>query len=234
MHECCAYLARMAEISYDFLIMFRPKYNLTDSLVGMLTSIAESKAIVQRSKLLPKHELRLRRQALVRMTHSSTEIEGNILNLRQVEAIVANKKVDAPQRDIYEVQNYLKALKYIETVVQANQPITEKIFLKVHRLVTDKTLSSDRSGKYRTGPVYVVRRRLGFANEVVYTAPAANDVPKLCHDLLTWLSTSEQETINPVIVAGILPGNRGYSSVCRRQRPNRTRDGHTDAVPTRL
>lgn len=184
--------------------MFQPKYILNDPLVATLTSIAESKAIIERAKLLPRHALRLRRQALIRMTHSSTEIEGNVLNLQQVEAIVANKKVDAPQRDIYEVQNYIKALKYIDTVVQSRRPITEKIFLKIHRLVTDKTLPRDRSGHYRSGPVYVVRRRLGLSDEVVYTAPAAADVPRLCHDLLTWLVESDGDNINPVIVAGIL------------------------------
>lgn len=204
LHESCAYIARFDEMSYASIVMFQPKYTLTDSLVALLTSIAESKAIVERAKLLPKHELRLRHQALIRMTHSSTEIEGNLLNLEQVEAIAANKKVDAPQRDIYEVQNYLKALRYIDTVVQAKQPMTEKIFLKIHRLVTDKTLPKDRSGRYRQGPVYVVRRRLGFSNEVVYTAPAAQAVPQLCHDLLVWLSESEEDNINPVIVAGIL------------------------------
>lgn len=184
--------------------MFKPKYHLTDRLVTMLTSIAESKAIIERAKILPKHEVRLRRQALIRMTHSSTEIEGNILNLQQVEAIVANKKVDAPERDIYEVKNYLKALKYIEDVVAKKQPITEKTFLRIHRLVTDKTLPTDRSGEYRTSPVYVVRRQLGLGDQVVYTGPLAKAVPQLSTDLLAWLTQSELSRINPVIVAGII------------------------------
>ncbi len=179
-------------------------YHLTDSIVSKLTAIAESKAIIERAKLLPKNEVRLRRQALIRMTHSSTEIEGNVLTLQQVEAIVANKKVVAPQRDIYEVKNYLNALKYIAQVVETQQPITQKTLLRIHRLVTDRTLPKDRSGHYRTGPIYVVRRRLGLADEIVYTGPKAKDVPQLSQYLLTWLAASEREQINPVIVAGIL------------------------------
>lgn len=184
--------------------MFKPKYTLTDIIVSKLIDIAEAKAVIERAKLLPKSELQLRRQALIRMTHSSTEIEGNILNLQQVEAILANKKVDAPQRDIYEVQNYLKALKYIDTVVQAKRLISEKVLLRIHRLVTDKTLPTDRTGHYRKGPVYVVRRRLGRPDEVVYTGPAATHVPRLCQDLLQWLQQSETDAINPVLVAGIV------------------------------
>ncbi len=184
--------------------MFSPKYKLTDSIVAMLTSIAESKGIISRAKLLPQNEVKLRRQALIRMTHSSTEIEGNILNLKQVEAIVARKKVDAPSREIYEVENYLKALKYIDQIVSKKQPVTEKILLKVHRLVTDKTLPKDQSGHYRKGPVFVVRRRLGFTDEIVYRGPAAKDVPRLVRDLIAWLGKSQEQDINPVIVAGIL------------------------------
>src|SRR3990172_12436042 len=123
---------------------FKPQYKLTDKIVGMLTAIAEAKAAIDRAKLLPKQELRLRRQALIRMTHSSTHIEGNQLNLHQVEAIYAHKKVDAPNRDIYEVQNYLKALRYIEQIVKKKQPFSAGAGLKIHRLVTHKTLPHAR------------------------------------------------------------------------------------------
>jgi len=184
--------------------MFNPKYSLTDRIVSMLMSIAESRSVIERAHILPASEVRLRRQALVRMTHSSTEIEGNILNIQQVEALMANKKVDAPERDIYEVENYLKALKYIETVVADRKPVTEKVLLKVHALVTQRTLPDDRSGHYRKGPIYVVRQGFGMPQEVVYTGPSAADIPALCADLLAWLDKSQKQDINPVLVAGIL------------------------------
>ena len=78
------------------------------------------------------------------MSHSSTGIEGNRLNIRQVEAIVEHKKVDAPIRDIYEVQNYLNALRYISTVVKDKRPITERTIIAIHRLVTNKTLTVEQ------------------------------------------------------------------------------------------
>jgi len=183
--------------------MFKPQYTLTDKIVGMLTLIAEAKAAVDRAKLLPKQELRLRRQALIRMTHSSTHIEGNQLNLHQVEAVYAHKKVDAPNRDIYEVQNYLKALRYIEQVVQKKRLLTERVILKIHKLVTEKTLSDEQCGKYRKGPVYVVRRRLGFPDEKVYTGPKAQKVKKLMAELVEWILESEKQDVHPVIVAGV-------------------------------
>lgn len=183
--------------------MFKPRYKLTNKIVNMLTAIAESKAVIERAKLLPKQELQLRRQALIRMTHSSTQIEGNILNLHQVEGVYAHKKIDAPDRDIYEVQNYLKALRYIGKIVENKQPISEKIILRIHKMVADKTLPEEQCGHYRRGPVYVVRHRLGRPRETLYTAPEAKRVPLMMIDLIGWMQKSAKEKINPIIVAGI-------------------------------
>src|SRR3990167_7999305 len=142
-------------------IMYKPKYNLNDKILSELTAIAEAKGIIDRAKILPQQEQRLRRQAVIRMTNHSTKIEGNRLNMGQVEALYAKKKIDAPDRDIYEVNNYLNALKYIEKIVADKKLITEKIILKIHKLVTAKTLAPQFSGRYRLGPIYVVRRKFG-------------------------------------------------------------------------
>ena len=183
--------------------MFNPKYKLTNKILSDLTTIAEAKSIIERAKILPKQELQLRRQATIRMTHHSTEIEGNRLNMRQVGALYANKKIDAPDRDIYEVKNYLNALKFIEKTVLEKKQITDKVILKIHRLVTAKTMEPQFCGKYRPGPIYVVRRRISMPMETIYTGPKAKNVPNLITNLVDWLKKSEKENINPIIVAAI-------------------------------
>ena len=183
--------------------MYNPKYNLNNKILSDLTAIAEAKGIIDRAKILPQQELRLRRQAIIRMTHHSTEIEGNRLNMGQVEALYAKKKIDAPDRDIYEVKNYLNALKYIEKIVADKKPITEKVILKIHKLVTDKTLAPQFSGHYRVRPIYVVRRQFGVPQETLYTGPEAKQVPKLMADFIAWLKDSEDKDINPAIAAAI-------------------------------
>lgn len=184
--------------------MFNPKYTLTDALVQMLTSIAESKEVIARAKIVPQQELKLKRQALARMTHSSTAIEGNKLNLNEVGALLSHKKVDAPQREVYEAQNYLKALRYIEKIVVGRRPMTEKIVRAVHALVTRNTIAKEQCGRYRTGPVYVIKKYPGLREEVVYTGPPAKEVLGLCKDLLGWAEQSERKGVNPVIAAGIV------------------------------
>ncbi|MFH0780059.1 MAG: Fic family protein [Parcubacteria group bacterium] len=183
--------------------MFNPKYKLTDKIVRDLTAIAEAKGVIDRAKILPQQEIRLRRQAIIRMTHHSTEIEGNKLNLNQVEALYAKKKIDAPDRDIYEVKNYLNALKYIEKTVKDKKPITEKVILSIHKLVTDKTLAPQYCGHYRSGSIYVVRRRFGQPQETLYAGPDAKRVPLLMAEFVAWLQESETKEINPALAAAV-------------------------------
>jgi Fic family protein len=45
---------------------------------------------------------------------------------------------------------------------------------------------------------------LGVTKEIVYTGPEAKKVEKLCRDLIGWINSSESESINPVIVAGVV------------------------------
>lgn len=183
--------------------MFSPQYKLTDKILRDLTAIAEAKGIIDRAKILPQQEIKLRRQAIIRMTHHSTEIEGNQLNMDQVAAIHAKKKVDAPNRDIYEVKNYLNVLKFIEQTVTKKQSLTEKTILQIHKLVAANTLAPQDCGHYRSGPIYVVRRRLGMPDETLYTGPEAKRVPQLVTDFVRWLKESEEKEMNPVVVAAI-------------------------------
>ncbi len=183
--------------------MFNPKYQINNKILYFLSLISEARATIDQAKLLPQNELKLKRQALIRMTHNSTQIEGNVLSLRQVEAVLGKQKVDAPLRDVYEVQNYLKALRYIEEVVQKKQVINEKVLLKIHRLVTAKTLPKEQSGAYRKGMVHVVRRRIGRPQEIVYTGPKPKKIPKLCQNLIKWIQQSNKEKMSPVLMAGI-------------------------------
>lgn len=200
----CAILARFSLRRYTNSYMFNPPYKLTNKMVTLLTAIAEARAVINRAKLLPKQELRLRRQALIRMTHASTKIEGNALNFYQVEAIAQHKKIDAPARDIYEVENYLTALRFISRTVKHKQSITEKVVLKIHKLVTDKTLPEEQLGHYRKEPVHVVRRRFSMSDEIMYTAPDARKISHLMADLIEWVQKAEKEDIHPIIVAGIV------------------------------
>ena len=80
--------------------MFEPKFVISQTILKNLTDIAEIKAIVERSKVLPLKEAKLRQQALIRMAHTSTSIEGNPLAEFEVEKVMEGKKVMAESRAI--------------------------------------------------------------------------------------------------------------------------------------
>ncbi|KKR87389.1 MAG: hypothetical protein UU48_C0003G0015 [Candidatus Uhrbacteria bacterium GW2011_GWF2_41_16] len=124
--------------------------------------------------------------------------------MREVEALADRKKIDAPERDIYEVENYLKTLKYIESVVEKKQTISKRIILQIHKYVTNKTLRADVSGHYRPGPVYIAKNYRDGRREIVYTAPEAKEVAWLMNALIAWMQNNETEGIDPVIAAGIV------------------------------
>ena len=95
--------------------MLDPNYSITPLTLSNMTEIAEIKAVVERSRVLPLNEAQLRRQAILRMAHTSTSIEGNKLAQFEVGKVIEGKAVRGAQKDILEVENYLKS--YIRSVL---------------------------------------------------------------------------------------------------------------------
>src|SRR5438477_12480935 len=108
-----------------YIPMFEPKYTITPVILSRIAEIAEIKAVVERSRVLPLNEAQLRRQAILRMAHTSTSIEGNKLAQFEVGKVIEGKAVRAPQKDILEVENYYKALKILDDMSKTKHDITE-------------------------------------------------------------------------------------------------------------
>src|SRR3989344_2021816 len=180
---------------------FNPNFSITPQLANLLTEIAVCRQKILSLKVLPQREIGLIKSARLRMIHSSTAIEGNLLDLREVEAVLAGKKpAEAKRDDILEVINYEKVLRFIDSLDNQKKINWEKIVLTIHQLTTDKLLSKKDSGHYRQGPVYIIQRPL---NKIIYTAPNYKQVPKLMNDLCSWLEAEETKKLSPVIAAAI-------------------------------
>ncbi len=57
--------------------MFKPNFRYTNEIVNSLTQISSAREIILNSPFIPKWEVSLRREAIIRCAHSSTAIEGN-------------------------------------------------------------------------------------------------------------------------------------------------------------
>lgn len=186
---------------------FNPKYTITDKILNNLTLIASAREVIEQSYLVPKWEAKLKRQALLHNTHSSTAIEGNKLTLEQVEALAEGKDVVATNKDKQEVLNYLEALEKIPALAEKGK-FKRETLLDIHKILTKGTLENmSDCGVFRNRQVYVGRRIFdgtGFREEIEYMPPKTEEVPLLVDEFIDWLNIEKTWEANPVLLAGIV------------------------------
>lgn len=179
---------------------FKPNFRYADRMVNDLTRIAVARDLILNSPLVPKWEMSLRRETIIRSAHSSTSIEGNRLSFEQVSDLAHGREVMATRKDKQEVLNYLKALERIGKLTDGRR-IAEKDVLNVHKMLTLRTLENPSDcGAYRNRYVVVGNRLTG---EILFRPPSNEDVPKLVKGLVEWLNSSEANAIDSIIEAGI-------------------------------
>ena len=181
--------------------MFKPNFRITNKIINYIADIAADREVILNSPLIPKWEVALRKEAIIRSAHSSTSIEGNRLSLKQVSNLAQGREVMATRKDKQEVLNYLNVLRNIGNLIKGNF-ITEKDILNIHRMVTKNTLNNpDDCGVYRNRYVVVANR---FTGEIFFRPPKNKDVPGLIGDLVKWINSKEVREFNSVIEAGIV------------------------------
>lgn len=180
--------------------MFKPNFRYTNKIVNNLTQIAVARELILNSPFVPKWEVVLRREAIIRSAHSSTAIEGNRLSLEQVGDLAFGREVMATHMDKQEVLNYLSVLENIDKLADG-EIITEKNLLNIHKMVTQETLENPSDcSVYRNRYVVVGNRLTG---EVIFRPPPNEDVPNLVKALIEWINSSEAKALDAVVEAGI-------------------------------
>ncbi len=180
--------------------MFQPNFKYTNKIVNLLSKISAAREVILNSPLIPKWEVTLRREAIIRSAHSSTHIEGNRLNLEQVSKLAQGRKITATRKDKQEVLNYLDVLRNINKLIKS-ETISVKEILKMHKKVTKGTLEHPEDcGVFRTRYVVVWNP---ITREVFFRPPQNKDVPELIKNLVAWINAKETQDIDPILEAGI-------------------------------
>ncbi len=180
--------------------MFAPNFRYTNRIVNNLVEITSAREIILNSYLVPKWEVSLRRDALIKAAHASTAIEGNPLTLEEVSQLAEGREVMASRKAKQEVLNYLNVLERIEKYRNGGN-VAEKSILRMYKDVTKQTLDSfEHEGNYREIQVYVGNRITG---EVTFMPPPPHDVPVLMGELIEWLNSDDSHNLSPVLVAGM-------------------------------
>jgi hypothetical protein len=94
----------------------RPPYDITPEILRWVSSISE-KIGEANALFLSKPSPQLRKQNQIKTIHSSLQIEGNTLTEDQITALLENKRVIGPQKDILEVLNAVKVYEDLGNLV---------------------------------------------------------------------------------------------------------------------
>ena len=160
--------------------LMKPSYKITSSILKLITSISEKVGEVN-ANLLNKPSPKLRKQNRIKTIHSSLKIEGNTLTEEQITALLENKRVIGPKKDVLEVLNAIKIYENLEDY----SPSKEKSFLKAHQNLMEGLI--ENSGKYRNQSVGIVK-----GSKIQHLAPPFGNVSYLMKNLFEYLQKSDE------------------------------------------
>lgn len=165
------------------IVSMKPPYDITPKILKLITSISEKIGEVN-ANYLTKQSPQLRKQNRIKTIHSSLKIEGNTLTEDQITALIENKRVIGPEKDVLEVLNAINVYEKLNSYDFSS----DKNFLKAHLDLMSGLI--DSSGKYRNQGVGIVKGTI-----VEHIAPPFNNVPHLMKELFKYLKDSEDLTL---------------------------------------
>ena len=157
----------------------KPPYSITGKILKLVATISEKIGEVN-SAHLNKPPTELRKKNRIKTIHSSLEIEGNTLTLEQITAIVENKRVVGPKKDILEVKNAIEVYEYIDKF----DPYSFDSFCEAHGILMNGLI--DSAGKLRNKSVGIVK-----GEEVAHVAPSSEMLKPLMLDLFDYVKNDD-------------------------------------------
>lgn len=188
--------------------MYSPKFTITNKILKNIGIIEACREVIDKAPLLPYYEKQFRDDALIRTVHYGTHIEGNELNIDQAENVIMGKDVVGRQRDIQEVMNYRKVMRYIEDMgpssakaSEGKEIIDENFIKRLHELTVKKILSQENIGEYRKKQVVV---RNSYTGKVSFKPPLSVAIPFQIKDLVAFINSKSEQDIHPVLKSGVV------------------------------
>jgi Fic family protein len=161
----------------------KPPYEITPSVLGLVSSISMKLGEVK-ANFLSKPSPLLRKQNKIKTIHSSLSIEGNTLSQEQITAILENKRVIGPRKEIKEVLNANE----VYSKIKVFNPYLSKSFLSAHKILMSELLEAP--GKYRSEDVGIIH-----GTKVAHIAPQPENVPTLMNGLFNYLKNDPELTL---------------------------------------
>jgi len=161
----------------------KPPYKITGKILKLIAAISEKIGEVK-SAHLNKPPTELRKKNRVKTIHSSLEIEGNTLTIEQITAILENRRVIGPKKDILEVKN---AIAVYDNLDKFN-PFSFNSFCEAHGMLMNGLIES--AGRLRSKSVGIIK-----GSEVTHVAPPSEMLNPLMNDLFDYLTNDHDLTL---------------------------------------
>lgn len=157
----------------------KPPYNITPLILELVASISEKLGEIK-SAYLMKPPAELRKRNRIHTIQSSLEIEGNTLSLDQVTALLDDKRVLAPAKDIQEVRNAIEVYSHLSEF----KPYSLDSLCSAHKILMKGLI--DNAGRLRSSNVGIAK-----GSEITHIAPCSNMVRPLLNDLLKYVKSDK-------------------------------------------
>lgn len=141
---------------------------------------------------------RLREEERVDQVYNSNALEGNTITKFETKMILEEGITisEKPMREHLEVVNLAEALDYVESLVNEQQPLTEKMIKEIHTIVYSRLAKDRRNvGNYRRIPVAI--------SGSDFESPEPLLVPQEMEKLIQW-SAQQRDSLHPVEYAALL------------------------------
>ena len=165
------------------ILSMKPPYEITNEILRLVSEISQKIGEINANHLY-KPATELRKKNKIKTIQSSLEIEGNTLTEEHITALLENKRVIAPQKDILEVQN---AIRVYDNLKQYN-PLKIKDMEKAHQLLMNGLIPN--AGKFRTTNVGIIK-----GSQIEHIAPSGGMVNGLMKELFSYLKYIKYLTI---------------------------------------
>ncbi|MBK6902082.1 MAG: Fic family protein [Saprospirales bacterium] len=163
--------------------MVHKYYEGTPQIINLSAEIGRLLGVVDATHLR-KPRTELRKKNKVKTIRASLGIEGNTLSEDQITAIMDNKRVIGPSRDIKEVENAIQAYDSLSNF----DALSKESYLEAHRLLMSGLV--DMPGQFRTGSVGVIQ-----GDRIAHLAPPGWNVDNLMTTLFRYLKEGEDNLI---------------------------------------
>jgi Fic family protein len=177
-------------------------------------AIEAAREVIEHAALVPSWEAQFRQEAMNRIVHHGTHLEGNELSKDQAARVImvneslaelaAQKAgIVGRDRDVQEVINYRRVVEWIDqlgTTARGAVEPSEKILQDIHTITAYRILPEDQRGTWRKVQVVVKNSRTG---EVSFRPPSPDEIGPQLKTFFSWLNSLEGKQHHSVLRAGV-------------------------------